>query len=145
VNPLLRNSPPVLLVRLLDDIHDLAQFSAAFARRFDETIDLMREMNRQNDAMMPLMEQIVPVMREQNRTMAAALPVIERLTPALLQATNFLAAPIGGAIDRMGRVVERLPRRPAPAGPALLVAPPEPSDGPRKGPLSRSLVPVRRG
>jgi hypothetical protein len=69
-------------------------------------------MNRQNEQMMPLMEKVVPIMQEQNRTMAAALPVMERV-PALLQTTSFLAAPIGGAIDRGRRVVERLPGRPA--------------------------------
>jgi len=107
VNQLLRFSPPVLLVRLLDDIHALAQFAQAFAQRFDDTLDVMISMQN----MMPLMEKALPVMEEQNRTMAAALPVMERVTPALLQTTGLLTAPIGGALDRVGRVVERLPGR----------------------------------
>jgi hypothetical protein len=100
-----------LLVRLLDDIHALAEFSTSFARRFDETIDLMDRMDRQTAAMMPMMEKALPLMTEGNRNMAAALPVMERIIPAVTQAT-FFTAPLGGAIDRVGRVVERLPRRP---------------------------------
>jgi hypothetical protein len=113
LNQLLSLSPPALLIRLLDDIHALAQFAQAFASRFDETIDVMKNMDRQTQQMMPFMEKVLPVMQEQNRTMAAALPVLERITPALLQTTSMFTSPIGGAIDRVGRVVDRLPGRSA--------------------------------
>jgi hypothetical protein len=129
VNRLLRLFPPFLFVRFLDDVHAVAEAAKVFAARFDECIELgtrldrtmakalplMRKMDRNTDTMIPLMEKTLPVMREANAGMAAALPVMRGIAPAMTQAT-LLTAPIGGAIGRVGRVVERLPgdRRKAP-------------------------------
>jgi hypothetical protein len=120
VTALLRLLPPVLLVRLLDDIHAFAEFTKVLGGHFEQCLDLaerldqdmakalpvMRKMSRATDTSIPLMEQSIPLMREANRNMAAALPVMQGMAPAISQAT-MPAVALSGALGRVGRAVDR--------------------------------------
>jgi hypothetical protein len=123
VNPLL--APPLLVFRALEDIHTLAQTAPRFVELGERIADLgerMLDLGERIDArgdqiieMGNQFEALGDVMTAEVRaTQAAASDVVsaarEILTalPILEQAVA-LGAPLEGAVERIGRIVDRLP------------------------------------
>ena len=130
VNPLLL--PPRLLLRALDDLHRIADAAGRLdelleradalverADRVDERAkDLAARLDEQADALLEqsraLHEQAAAILAQGERVEAAAREVAEKGTvlvdalPALEQAIE-MARPLEGAVERLGRMVDRLP------------------------------------
>ncbi len=130
MNPLLL--PPRLVLRALDDLHVIAQS----VRRIDEVIamgerivetgervdaraeELVGRLDKQAEALLEqsqaLHEQAVAILAQGERVEAAAREVAERgaaLVDALpvMQRAVEMAEPLEGAVERLGRMVDRLP------------------------------------
>jgi type II secretory pathway component PulF len=114
--------PLPLLLRLLDDIHALAEFTRTLGSMLERGFDLVErmdanmatvvplteELNRNTLETIPLMRKALPLMEQADRNMANALPILERLVP-MMSPTGIFTGPLEGALDRFGRVVDMLP------------------------------------
>jgi len=123
VNPLL--APPLLVFRALEDIHTLAQTAPRFVElgeriadvgermldlgeRIDARGDQIIEMGNQFEALGELMTEEVRATQNAAAEVVSAAREIMTALPLLEQALA-LGAPLEGAVERIGRIVDRLP------------------------------------
>ncbi len=128
MNPLL--APPLLVLRALDDLHTLAQSAPRFLELGERVADIGERMLDLGERIDARADQIIAMghqfeslgeamASEARATQTAAQDVVraarEIMTalPVLEQAVA-LGAPLEGAVERIGRIVDRLPggRRP---------------------------------
>ena len=116
MNPLLL--PPKLVLRALDDLHTIAQAAAGLEdieRRIDERLvaiialgeriaEIGDAVDGRLDEVMATGDRVEQAAQEValvGRQVAEALPVLQRAIT--------MAEPLEGAVERLGRIVDRLP------------------------------------
>jgi hypothetical protein len=123
VNPLL--APPLLVFRALEDIHTLArtaprivELGERIADMGERMLDLGERIDARGDQIIAMgnqFEALGDVMAGEARaTQAAAVDVVSAAREILgalplLEQAVALGAPLEGAVERIGRMVDRLP------------------------------------
>jgi len=123
--------PPIAIPRLLDDLHEVAKFFMDFAPRMEEMRQLGDRLDASIRAAIPIadalnatfkaatpvaeaveasMQAALPLLDLLQKQVEMALPLLDKLEPIAKRAVD-VVGPLEGATERLGRMIDRLPRR----------------------------------
>ena len=122
--------PPIAISRMLDDLHEIAMFFRSVGPRLDDLTKLADRLEVSIRAAIPVAEAVntslkmatpvaeavdaslktaLPLLDALSKQVEIALPLLDKLEPIAKRAVE-MASPLEGAAERLGRVVDRLPR-----------------------------------
>jgi hypothetical protein len=109
--------PPLAIARLLDDVHVLATLARRLEPEIEEILKTLSILAHNIDPATAKLDRLndhiadaIPLVDDLNQHLEKAVPLIARLEPLVRDALS-LTGPLDIAVDQLGRIRDRLPRR----------------------------------